>query len=399
MDSADKTPVAVVKCPDYRAENLARAVRRSLDLIGGLGPLLKPRARVFVKVNHLASYAPPERAIITHPDFVAAVLRLLLDYDVSIVVGDDIASSGEDGYSPTGYRRMCEALGVGLVNLKETGFAEVRLPGSVLKKTYIARPVLEADILVNLPKLKTHSFAIFTGAVKNMYGVIPHGLRINYHRRFMRNEVFSQMLVDLYARVKHHLTVMDAVVGLEGEGPSAGAPKSVGVILASRDGVAVDAVASSIVGYNPLQIFTLSEAEKRNIGAGDLSRIEIRGEDIALIRIQDFRHSAAAVRLFRWKLPAFLYAYIQAQLALIPEVKPNVCTACQECVGICPAAAVILAGRTARVDESKCLHCLCCHEVCPYQAIRLKRLPLGELILGARNIYKKVRALFAAKPS
>ncbi len=399
MSTGAKTQVAVVKCPDYRKENLGPAVRRSLDLIDGLGPLLRPGARIFVKVNHLASYAPPERAIITHPDFVAAVLRLLLDYDVSIMVGDDIAASGADGYSVTGYRRMCEALGVGLVNLKETGFAEVRFPGSVLKRTYIARPVLEADILINLPKLKTHSFTIFTGAVKNMYGVIPHGLRINYHRRFIRNEAFSQMLVDLYAAVKPHLTVMDAVVGLEGEGPSAGTPKSVGVILASRDGVAVDAVVSSIVGYTPLQIFTIADAEERNVGAGELGRIEIRGEMVARVGIGDFRHSSAAVRLFRWKLPAFLYAYIQAQLALIPEVKPNMCTACQECVEICPAAAVSLDGQAVRVDEAKCLHCLCCHEVCSHQAIRLKRLPLGELILGARNIYKKIMALLAARSS
>jgi uncharacterized protein (DUF362 family)/NAD-dependent dihydropyrimidine dehydrogenase PreA subunit len=390
----DRPKVAVVRCPGYRAEFLSAALGRALELIGGLGRILNPRARVFVKVNHLSSFAPPERAINTHPDFVRQTVQVLLDHGAEVAVGDDIASTGDDGFVATGYRRVCAGLGVRLVNLKETGFAEVAIRGSVLDRAYIARPVLEADFLVNLPKLKTHSFAVFSGAVKNMYGVIPLGLRHDFHRRYIRNDVFSQMLVDLFSAVPPHLTVMDAVVGMEGEGPSGGKPKPIGLILAGVDGVAVDAVATKIVGYDPAEVFTTAHAGDRKIGVADLRQIDVVGERIQDVAVKDFRPSAAAVKLFRKKIPSLLYAIIQDQLVLIPEVLPDVCTACQECVRICPRGAVRLVGRAAWVDEEECIHCLCCHEVCPHLAIRLKQLPVGRLISIGSGAGRRLKALF-----
>jgi ferredoxin len=264
----------------------------------------------------------------------------------------------------------------------------------VLDRAYIARPVLEADFLVNLPKLKTHSFTVFTGAVKNMYGVIPLGLRHHFHRRYIRNDVFSQMLVDLFAAVPPQLTIMDAVAGMEGEGPSAGKPKAVGLILAGVDGVAVDAVASRIVGYDPAEVFTTARAGERKIGVADLRRIDVLGERIQDVTVKGFRPSAAAVNLFRSKIPSLLYAVFQDQLVLIPEVLADVCAACQECVRICPRSAVRLTGRAAWVDEKKCIHCLCCHEACPHQAIRLKQLPLGKLIRLGSGAGRRLKALF-----
>ena len=389
----DRSRVAVVRCPDYRSASLHEAIARALQLLGGLGGILKPRARVFVKINHLSPSAPPEQAINTHPEFVRQVVRLLLDGGAEVTVGDDIASTGGDGFVVTGYRRVGEDLGVPLVNLKETGFAEVAIRGAVLDRAYIARPVLEAGILVNLPKLKTHSFTVFTGAVKNMYGVIPQGLRHNFHRRYIRNDVFSGMLVDLFAAVPPQLTLMDAVVGMEGEGPSGGKPKALGLILAGVDGVAVDAIATKIVGYDPPEVFTTAHAGERKIGVADLRRIDVAGERIQDIAVRGFRPSAAAQNLFRRKIPSLLYAVFQDQLVLIPEVLGDVCAACQECVKICPSGAVRLAGRAARVDEERCIHCLCCHEACPHQAIRLRQLPLGRLIRLGSGAGRRLRAL------
>lgn len=387
-----KAKVAVVRCPDYDVENLSRSIHRSLDLLGGLSAFIKPRSKVFVKINHLSPSSHPDRAILTHPLFTQEVLRLLRDYDVDITVGDDIHSRGEDGFLTSGYRRLCAEMGIRLINLKETGFAEVLIRGVVLEKAFIARPFLEADFVLNLPKLKTHSFTIFTGAVKNMFGVIPYGLRLNYHRRFIRNDVFSQMLVDLFSCVPPYLTIMDAVVGMEGEGPSSGAPKNIGLILASPDAVALDAAATRIVGYEPLRVFTTYYAHERGLGVGDINLIEIAGEKIEDVEVKNFRHSAVAVSLFRKKLPSFLYAYLQEQLRLTPEVLKKNCTACLECVDICPLQAISLPEKVAWIDEKKCIHCLCCHEVCRFEAIRLKQLPLGRLMRGGSTIYRKAAA-------
>jgi uncharacterized protein (DUF362 family)/Pyruvate/2-oxoacid:ferredoxin oxidoreductase delta subunit len=384
-----KAKVAVVRCPDYKLENLSQSLEKCLRLLGGLSAFLTPRSKVFVKVNHLSPSSPPDKAINTHPLFVQEVLRLLRNYNVDVTVGDDIYSCEEDGFLISGYRQVCADLGIRLVNLKETGFREVPIRGIVLKKAYIARPVLEADFVLNLPKLKTHSYTIFTGAVKNMFGFIPYGLRLNFHRQFVRNEVFSQMLVDLFSFVPPHLTAMDAIIGMEGEGPSSGAPKNIGLILASSDAVALDAVATRIVGYDPLRVFTTYCAHERGLGVGDVNLIDIAGEKIEDIEVRDFRHSAVAVSLFQKKLPSFLYAYLQSQLALIPEIRKETCTACLECAHICPQSAISLLRKAAWIDERRCIHCLCCHEVCRFQSIRLKQLPLGKLMRRGSTIYRK----------
>lgn len=389
----EKAKVAVARCPSYAAKDVSVALQKCLHGLGGDGvTLLRPKSKVFVKINHLSPSSHPDRAIITHPAFTGEVLRLLKDYEMEITVGDDIHSREGDGFLQSGYRGLCADLGIRLVNLKETGFIEVPVRGQVLKSVFIARPVLKADFILNLPKLKTHSFAIFTGAVKNMYGVIPHGLRLTYHRRFVRNSEFSQMLVDLLSCIPPQLTIMDAVVGMEGEGPSAGSAKNIGLLLAGADAVAVDAVATRLVGYNPFDIYTTFYGHQRGLGIGDLSRIEISGERIEDLEVDGFKHSAVAVGLFRRSLPSLLYALIQDQLALIPEVRRDKCTACEECLAICPRQAVSLVKGRAWIEEKRCIHCLCCHEVCRQRAVRLKQLPMGKLIRRGQSFYGKASA-------
>lgn len=383
----------MVRASDYRCDELQAALRKALSLIGGLEKILKPKAKVFVKINHLSPEAPAERGICTHPVFTGEVLRLLKEYGLEMTIGDDIQSKRKDGFFITGYRQLSKELGVRLVNLKEYGFKEVNSNGEVLKKVYVSPLVLESDFVVNLPKLKTHSFTVLTGAVKNMFGVIPHGLRLEYHRRFVRSDVFSQMLVDLFSCARPHLTIMDAIDAMEGEGPSAGKNKRVGVILASQDAVAVDAVASRIVGFDPLDIMTTFHAHRRGLGTGAIDNIEVVGERVSDVEVSDFKHSAVAVGFLRRKIPAFLYAYIQSQLVLTPEVARDKCEACLECINICPSQAATLEHGSVNIDNNLCIHCMCCHEVCRLQAIRLKQKPLGKVVRGLIFLHNKMRRL------
>ncbi len=383
--------VAVVKCPDYEAGHLADALARCFELTGGRQALPGPGSKVFVKINLLSPDAPVERAIATHPTFSREVLRTLLDHGLKITVGDDVSSNVKDGSALAAYRAICREAGVRLVNLRETGFAKVAVWGRVLSEVYVARPVLEADALVNLPKLKTHAFTAYTGAIKNLYGLIPRGHRCDYHRQFVRNEVFSQALVDIYSAIPPHLNLMDAITGMEGEGPSAGPPKHIGLILASRDAVALDAAAAKIIGYDSLRILTTRWGHERGLGVGDVRRLEVTGERLEDVSVADFRHSAVAVWLLQKQLPSSVYAYLQSQLTLIPQVMAERCNGCFECVRICPVGAVSGTGRTARVAEKDCIHCLCCHEVCAYGAIRLKQLPLGRAMRGASQLAGRLR--------
>jgi uncharacterized protein (DUF362 family)/Pyruvate/2-oxoacid:ferredoxin oxidoreductase delta subunit len=385
-----KTKVAIQRALDYESESIRRALLKNLDLLGGLEQIIKPKSRVFVKINHLSPPSPPEDVIITHPAFTKEMLRLLLDIGCDITVGDDIQSKNKDGFLISGYRKVCSELGVRLVNLKKIGFREIPCKGKVLTKAYFSSLALDSDYLINLPKLKTHSFTAFTGAVKNMYGVIPHGLRCRYHREYPKSEIFGQMLVDIFSCAIPHLNIMDAVLAMEGEGPSTGSAKKVGLILASRDAVALDAVASRIIGLDPMQIHTIRVAAERGMGTARLEDIQIVGESIPAIQVKDFKQSAIAVGLISKNVPAFLHGFVQSQLVLIPRVLPKKCTACKECADICPKEAVQMHGGRARIDKSRCIHCMCCHEVCRFHAIKLGQRPLGRMIRQMEALYKKL---------
>jgi uncharacterized protein (DUF362 family)/Pyruvate/2-oxoacid:ferredoxin oxidoreductase delta subunit len=387
-----KSPVGIVRLGNYRPDKVASALARGLDLLGGLSSIIRPQSRVFVKINHLSPASPPERGIVTHPVLAGEVLKLLKNMNCDVTVGDDIQSSAADGFAVSGYDKICRLVGVRLVNLKEAGFRKVALEGSRLKSVYISPLCLDADFVINLAKLKTHSLTVFTGAVKNMFGVIPHGLRIKGHRQFGQSDQFSEMLVDIFSRVRPHLTIMDGVVAMEGEGPAAGRCRTTGVVIVGRDGVAVDAVSSAIIGFNPLNIFTTSDADKRGLGQGRLSQIEILGEPLDSVRVEDFEHSAVALGLLRRKLPSRLFSSIYDHLALTPEVIAGRCTGCLECVGICPAGAAKTREGKAWLDQTVCIHCMCCHEVCRFQAIRVRERFLGRVIHRAEALWKAARS-------
>jgi uncharacterized protein (DUF362 family)/Pyruvate/2-oxoacid:ferredoxin oxidoreductase delta subunit len=390
-----KVKVSLQKIQDYQSGMLRQALIQTLFLLGGLEKIINPGSRIFVKINHLSPPSAAEEAIITHPALTREVLLLLKEIGCTITAGDDIQSKQKDGFSISGYRELCNSLGIPLVNLKEVGFRRIDCEGKVLDKAYISPLLLDSDFLINLPKLKTHSFTMFTGAVKNMYGIIPHGLRSSYHRQFYKNELFSQMLVDIFSCAPPHLNIMDAIVAMEGEGPSAGRPKKVNLILASRDAVALDAVASKIIGLDPLQILTTKYADERGLGVGQLENIEIIGERMQDVKIKDFRQSAIATGLIQKKIPAFLHAFIQDQLILMPRIIKKRCTACWECVDICPAGAAQKQDNAARIDDSLCIHCMCCHEVCRFHAIKLKQKFFGRTVRQVTKTYKKVLSLFS----
>ena len=148
----------------------------------------------------------------------------------------------------------------------------------------------------------------------------------------------------------------------------------------------MDAVASHVVGYDPMDIFTISEAQARGLGIGDIGRIEVVGERIEEVKVRNFRHSLAASSLFRRRLPSLLYAYVSGQLILTPEVVPARCTACKDCIRICPAETIELVNGKARINEAGCIHCLCCHEVCSFRSIRLKQRLLGKIASWASRL-------------
>ena len=387
----NKAKVSIVKAHDYDYAEVHTAVEKGIKLIGGLTKIVPPDSKVFVKINHISPPSPAEKGLVTHPVFVEAVLDLLKKLSADITVGDDIQSTG-DGFQVSGFRQMCERAGVRLTNLREAGFVETACNGHFLERVHLSKTLLDADVIINLPKLKTHSLCVFTGGVKNFYGTIPSGLRRKFHGEYIRSEDFSQVVTDIFSAARPQLTIMDGIIAMEGEGPAAGSLRKLGVILVSQDAVAVDAVATKIIGMNPMDIHTTRYSDERGLGVGNLQNIEVVGEGIEGVTVPDFKPPSSAVNTLARRVPRGLPRFILHQLSIKPNVIEHRCTGCAECEKVCPVGAISVSSKTAKIDHGICIECMCCHEVCRFNAIVPKRSITGSTIQFLVNILQKLRA-------
>ncbi len=396
--------VGLLPCPAYEKEHLYQTLKKIIELLGGIDKFIKPEQKVFVKVNHLPPPSPAERAIVTHPVFIEQVVTILLEAGAKVRVGDDINLSQGDGFAVSGLRQVCQRLGVKLVNLREEGFRKVRISnGKVLTQTYLAKAIYEAEVIVNLPNFKTHSLTCFTGAVKNMYGCLPEGLRSRYHREFL-GERFHSLLVDLYSALKPQLHIMDAVVGMEGEGPANGRPRNIGLIMASADGVALDRVALSLAGIDINEALYLKEAEERGVGKyipDDQDRtnpkrfpagIQVVGEKLSSVKIPDFVPSSSFHYINKW-VPDFLFQLISGLFNSRPRVNPSKCCLCLACQRVCPTGSILVGEKSVSIKKRTCISCMCCHEACRYNAIQVKR---GIITRSLIAILKKIRGFISS---
>jgi ferredoxin len=268
----------------------------------------------------------------------------------------------------------------------DTGVLNEPLPGGVMiKRLDVIKPAVEADVIINLPKLKTHIYTVFTGAVKNTFGVIPGLKKPGYHGKLKTIDRFSEMLLDVYAFTKPGLSIMDAVVSMEGDGPGrTGKPRYRGVVLASTDGVALDAVACSVVGIPPEIVPTFTVARKRGLWSGDLGSIEVLGEPVEKVAAADFKRPStspdpAGYVPRRW-LHGFVHSVFTSSLTARPVPRRGDCTACKTCLKSCPEKAIKIVEKLAVVDDERCIRCYCCHEMCPEGAIDLVLPRLGRVL-------------------
>lgn len=377
--SAAAARVAIVRCEDYEPARVLEAVRQALGLLGGLEGIARPGQRVLVKPNLLAA-AEPERAVTTHPSVVRALVTLVREAGAEAWVGD---SPGGVEWNITA--RALEVSGIGPAAVEagaeikdfEGGDARVvECPdGVVLKRFALAGPVLDADTIISAAKLKTHGQALYTGAVKNMLGCVPGGGKIRMHRLAPQSRRLAAALLDIYAVTRPKLALIDAIVAMEGAGPHRGDPRHLGLLVASTDGVAADAVASHIVGFPARSIHILRQAAERGLGAGDLRNIEVVGEALDSVMCRDFaRPSNATIEL----LPRPIARLIGRAISVDPVINPQACKQCGLCQRSCPAGAIAGDGPFV-VNRHICTRCFCCHELCPHDAVTLRRSFLVRL--------------------
>ncbi len=378
--------VSISKCDSYEEAAIEEALTKVIENLGGLDKFIKPKQKVLLKINALMG-AAPESACPTHPALVKAVAKKVLEIGAEPFIGDAPGNAVVDVnsvYEIIGINKIAKELGIRTVNFFQEGTAEIPArANNKVKVLHISKTVLNADVIINLPKLKTHMMMLYTGAIKNMFGTIPGFHKTQAHFEAPNPQDFAAMLVDIYSATKPQLNIMDAIVGMEGTGPAAGTPREIGLILASADGVALDSIASRIIGYSPFDIPTTKIAATLKIGEANLEKIEVKGENIETLIIKDFKKIKGFFNLTN-NMPGFIYTImspiIKKLIRIRPKINPEKCIACQTCVRACPMKCIEVKKDTAyNIDYSKCITCFCCHELCPYKAVDLKRSLLAKL--------------------
>jgi uncharacterized protein (DUF362 family)/NAD-dependent dihydropyrimidine dehydrogenase PreA subunit len=376
--------VSIVSCQSYDERETSEAVAQALGLLGGLKEFIRPGDKVLLKPN-LLSARTPEEGITTHPSIVKAVIEEVKKCGGEALVGDSpggLAARNvfEKVASKSGIKQVCQETGARLVNLGESAAEVENKQGKLFKRFALSGTLVEVDAVINLPKLKTHQFMTLTVGIKNLFGLIPGLQKAEFHLKVPDRTDFADMLVDLYLAVKPVITLTDAVVVMEGAGPSAGTLRTLGLILASDDALALDLVASKILGFDPDKVPTNRAALNRGLANGDLSRIEIRGLMVEQVRVKDFIKPEGAVQ------DRFPSAFVRKTKNLIspkPAVDKAVCTGCKVCGESCPINAITYTqsagGSTPEFDYEACIRCYCCQELCPESAIKLKTNWLGRL--------------------
>jgi uncharacterized protein (DUF362 family) len=336
-------------------------VESLVNPLGGFNKYINSGDRVLLKTSLLIP-SKPEKAVVTHPAVVGAVAQAVLKRGGIPYIGDSPSGQFtkrrlEKTYRKAGLKDLANKLGIELNY--DTSTQKITVPqGKKLRKTNICNFALNADKIIALPKIKTHTYMIMTLATKIMYGVIPGLTKAKYHSMFFKKTAFADMLLDVLSIRKPDLIIMDGIVGMHREGPSGGKPITLGVLLASEDAVAMDLAVCDMLGIEPIGIPTLRQAKIRKLWPEEISYPLLSPTDVKYTGFQ--MPSTADYLVTGRKKPTR------------SPVITKKCTACGQCVEICPKKAIKLMNQKAQVDYTKCIQCYCCHETCPYQAIKLE---------------------------
>ena len=366
--------ISIIKCQDYSPDLVFAAIKEAIDLIGGITNFIKPQSKVLVKPNLLLA-KEPEYGITTHPQVVAAVVRILKGINCQVLVGDGPSVWGnqienvDEVYERTGIKRICQEEGAQLVRFEKRRMRE---------KFPLTTCLDECDYLLNIPKFKTHDFMILTAAIKNLFGLVSGTFKTELHKKYFEPEGFARMLVDIYQEVKPNLTVIDGIVAMEGDGPaSSGKLRNAGLILAGADCVALDSVLALIMGLSPKDILTTKIAAERNLGISDPDSIQILGEKLEDVLPEHFELPSTSLKR---KIPRPVIEIAKKFIRFYPKVKHNNCNLCHACIDACPNQAITNKSHKIIIDYAKCISCFCCQEACPESAIKVKKSALAKLI-------------------
>lgn len=369
MEEGDGFDMGLVFCrqASYEVETVRSVVHDLLDAMGGRE--IRWGSKVLVKPN-LLSPAAPDRAMLTHPLVVKTVVEYVLERGARVLVADSQAMGSFDRIlKESGIGEALRQLDVECREFRNSVPVDV---GPPFGKVEIAEDALLADVIINLPKLKTHSQMLLTLAVKNLFGCVVGLRKPQWHLRAgVDRDRFASLLVRICATLKPAFNILDGVLAMEGPGPGKGGiPRPVGVIMASGDAFSLDAAVCRMLGLSADRLFTHAVAVRTGLVDG---APEIIGD---MPSVQGFRLPEIASMFFG---PRPMHRFMRRHLIQRPVIDVEACKVCRDCAKYCPAQAISFHGRKARFNYEQCIRCYCCLEVCPHGAMLAEVPPLGRM--------------------
>jgi uncharacterized protein (DUF362 family)/Pyruvate/2-oxoacid:ferredoxin oxidoreductase delta subunit len=368
--------VGIERCTTYGRQEVRSALLRLLEPLGGMRHFVHPGERVLLKPNMLYAKAP-EHAVTTHPELLRAAIVLVQEAGGIPLVGD---SPGFGDFrkvaGKSGMQQVIEETGAEPAEFTES--LERPAPG-MFKRFELARPYLEADRVINLPKLKTHEMMTLTCAVKNLFGAVVGHAKAGWHMKAGADrELFARMLLEIYLLRPPDLTIVDAVTAMEGNGPGSGDPREVGLLLAGTNPVAVDVIAAELAGIPKKLLFVENTARRLGIAGAERTAIATTGLPLDEARVVPFR--LPPLSDVQWGLPPFLKNRLRHYLTTRPCVIPEQCKLCGICADACPPRAITISEGKLAFDYHACIRCFCCRELCPHGALDVRTGALLKVI-------------------
>lgn len=367
--------VSVVKCESYNMVEVYRSIDNTFINLGGIERFVKKGDRVFLKLN-LVMRKKPEDAATTHPAVVEAAAKKIIEAGGKVIIGDSPGgpynkSVLQSLYKFCGIEKAARNAGAELNY--DCSMEEYLHPGGrAAKRLTLIKPMMDCDKIITISKLKTHGMALYTGAVKVMFGAVPGVLKAEYHYKMKDIGTFSDMLVDICTLTKPVLSIIDGVYGMEGDGPTAGTPVHSSIILASENPHDADVVGAYIMGTPPLSIPTIQKAYERRLTEGEIKKIDLTGDNLEQFK-KSYKVPDIRTLNFSGKLPKPVELILNRVVMPRPVFSQEICIGCSNCKNVCPPGAITMKNGIPIVDINKCIRCFCCQELCPQKAVEIKR--------------------------